>query len=350
MCCIHFKRQLWVIIVCLTCIVAAPLILAPIVHAGPKVIKWDCSLFGAPRGWTYPLERWAKDMDSSTNGQWKIKLHYGGVLAPPKQQLDGIRGGVFQSCQFCSAYTPGKLPLHSVMELPFISPHSPHDITAMVSAMWEHSALVKELETWNAVPLLPGSITTYNLMGKKRIAKVTDLDGVRVRIGGDIARVLKMYGAVPTLMPAPEIYESIERGTIDMVGLPWSFAFGAFKIHEVSDYAIVDLNLGTMACAFIANKDAWNSLPREFKEIHMKWYKNSAKEWGNEYDQLNKKWTELFKKRLEFVNFPSEERAKLVSKAGVVWEEWVKSREKQGLPGREVLNYYLAKRKEICGY
>ena len=319
-------------------------------YAASDTINWNVSLFGAPRGWTFPLERWAKDMEKETNGKWKIKLHYGGVLSPPKQQLDGLKGGVFEACQFCSAYTPGKLPLHAVMELPFISPKDPEHITAMVEAMWEHPALLKELKRWRAVPLLPGSLCTYNLMGKKKIEKVEDLNGVRIRIGGNIAKVLKEYGAVPTLMPAPEVYEAIDRGTLDMVGLPWSFAFGAFKIDEVSEYAIVDLDLGTMACAFLANQDAWNALPDEFKKIHMKWYAKSAKEWGQEYDTLNQKWIKKFKKRLTFINFPPNERAKLVKKSEEVWRKWAEDAEMKGLPGKDVLAFYLTKRKEICGY
>ncbi|MGD8561697.1 MAG: C4-dicarboxylate TRAP transporter substrate-binding protein [Desulfarculaceae bacterium] len=319
-------------------------------QAASDTIKWNVSLFGAPRGWTYPLERWAKAMEKETSGKWKIKLHYGGVLSPPKQQLDGLKGGVFEACQFCSAYTPAKLPLHAVMELPFISPKEPAQITAMVAAMWKHPALLKELRRWRAVPLLPGSLCTYNLMGKKKIAKVEDFDGVRIRIGGNIAKVLKEFGAVPTLIPAPEVYEAIDRGTLDLVGFPWSFAFGAFKIDEVSKYAIVDMNLGTMACAFLANQNAWKALPEEFKKIHKKWYDKSVQEWGGEYDTLNQKWTKKFKKRLEFVNFPPGERAKLVNKAKAVWEKWAADAEKKGLPGKEVLAYYLKSRKEICGY
>jgi len=289
-------------------------------------------------------------MEKETNGKWKIKLHYGGVLTPAKQQLDGLKGGVFEACQFCSAYTPGKLPLHSVMELPFISPKDPGHLTAMVAAMWEHPALLKDLKRWNAVPLLPGSLCTYNLMGQKKIEKVDDFKGVRIRIGGNIAKVLKSFGAVPTLIPAPEVYEAIDRGTLDMVGLPWSFAFGAFKIDEVSQYAIVDLDLGTMACAYVANQNAWKALPEEFKKIHMKWYAKSAQEWGKEYDGLNKRWIEKFKKRLTFISFPAAERAKLVKKSEEVWNAWAEEMEKQGKPGKDVLAYYLKKRKEICGY
>jgi TRAP-type C4-dicarboxylate transport system substrate-binding protein len=345
------KKRLGITIICSIFVVGLLFVYVPQAASAAKVIKWNASLWGGPRGWTYPFERFAKDMERLTNGRWQITLHYGGALAPPKEQLDGIKGGMFEACHFCTAYAPAKLPLHSVMELPFISPHKPLDLSLMFAAMWEHPALLKELERWNAVPLLPGTITTYNLMGNKRLDTVEDFKGARIRIGGEIGRVLTMFGAVPTLMPVPELYESVEKGTVDLAGLPWSFAFGAFKVYEVSKYAIVGLNLGTMACSYIANKKAFNALPEEFKKIHAEWYAKAPYEWGKEYDTLNRKWIdEVFKKRLEFIEFPPDERAKIVKKAQTVWEEWVKKWEKKGLPAREVLDYYLSKRKEIAGY
>ncbi len=57
----------------------------------------------------------------------------------------------------------------------------------------------------------------------------------------------------------------------------------------------------------------------------------------------------VFKEKLEFIDFPEAERNKLVKKAEEVYEKWVKAREAEGLPGREVLNYYLEKRKEVTG-
>jgi hypothetical protein len=53
---------------------------------------------------------------------------------------------------------------------------------------------------------------------------------------------------------------------------------------------------------------------------------------------------------LEFVKLPDSERDKLVGKAEGVWEKWIKKMDKKGLPGKEVFDYFLAKRKEIAGY
>jgi TRAP-type C4-dicarboxylate transport system substrate-binding protein len=272
------------------------------------------------------------------------------VLAPPKENYDGIKAGMFEAAGICTAYTPGKNPLHTVSDLPFIAPNENKDIIQMMVEMWKHPALKKELLKWNAVPLLPSALCQYHLMGNKAVRTVKDLDGARIRIGGEQAKVLKEFGAVPTLVPSPEVYEALSRGTIDLVGFPWTYGYGAFKTYEVSKYVSLPMSLGTMSCFYIANKDAWDALPAEFKKYHMEWYNKSPAIWHAEFKKADDKWIPEFKKTLEFIDFPKSERDKLVGKAEAVYKGWVEAREKEGLPGRDVLNYYLKKRKELIGY
>jgi TRAP-type C4-dicarboxylate transport system substrate-binding protein len=313
-------------------------------------IKWNFSLFGGVRDITRPLHKWSEDMNKATNGKWQIKLHYGSVLSPAKSNLDGLKAGLFEAMQICAAYIPGKLPLHTVHELPFFLPKDAEKINQMMWALWKHPALLKELGKWNAVPLIPAALPQYGLMTNKPVHNVKDLDGLRIRIAGEMARIVSQFGAVPAMMPGPDIYEAMERGTIDAVTLPWAFAFGAFKINEVSKYAIINFAPGSMCCPFFANKTAWDSLPDAFKKLHLDWIKDAPKIWANEYKKGDDKWIQIYKKQMEFIEFPSEEHAKLAEKADTAYKDWVKRMEKKGLPGKEVFDYYKAKRKEIAGY
>jgi len=168
-------------------------------------------------------------------------------------------------------------------------------------------------------------------------------------MGGEIAKVLKEFGAVPTLVPAPEVYEALSRGTIDLVGFPYTYSYGSYKTYEVSKYLTIPVSLGTMNCAYVANKDAWDTLPEEFKKYHMEWYNKAPERWAAQYKKADDKWIPIFKEKLEWIDFPGSERAKLVAKAEEVYEKWVKAREKEGLPGREILNYYIEKRNALTG-
>jgi len=324
-------KKRYVVILCSLLILGGFLLALPLqaVSAG-KTINWNFSLWGGKRAWSAPLHEWAADMEKKTNGRWKIKLHYGGVI--------------------CAAYTPGKNPLHTVSELPFIAPNENKDIIQLMVELWKHPALKKELLKWNAVPLLPSALCQYHLMGNCPVRKVEDLDGKRIRIGGEIAKVLQQFGAVPTLVPAPEVYEAISRGTLDLVGFPWTYGYGSFKTYEVSKYISLPISLGTMSCFYIANKDAWDALPEEFKKYHMEWYNRSPEIWHEEFKKADDKWIPIFKERLEFIDFPFSERERLVGEAEAVYEDWVKRMQEQKLPGRDVLNYYIQKRKELVGH
>jgi len=344
-----FSKKAMVFVCALAVITGLFFAFIPQSTAADKITEWNVSLWGGKRAWTSPLHDWASDMEKKTNGKWKIKLHYGGVLAPPKENFDGIKAGMFEAAGICAAYTPGKNPLHTVSELPFIAPNETINIIRLMGELWKLPALKKELLKWNAVPLLPSALPQYHLMGNKAVRTVKDLDGARIRIGGEIAKVLKEFGAVPTLVPAPEVYEAMSRGTIDLAGFPWTYSYGSYKTYEVSKYVSLPLSLGTMSCYYIANKDAWDALSDEYKKYSMEWYNKAPEIWAAEYKKADDKWIPKFKEKLEFIDFPASERNKIVAKADAVYKKWVAAREKEGLPGREVLEYYLKKRKEITG-
>jgi TRAP-type C4-dicarboxylate transport system substrate-binding protein len=345
-----FGKRSAVVSVLLTLLIVSAFALPSKVVSAEKEVNWDFNMWAGRRAWTIPLEQFIADMEKQTNGRWKISLHYGGVLSPPKESLDGIKAGMFQGSGLCVAYTPGKTPLHRVIELPFLAPTKTLHIQKLAKALWEHPALKKELLKWNAVPFLPAGLCQFHLMGNKPVRSVADLKGARIRIGGDIAKVLKVFGTVPTLVPAPECYEALSRGTVELIGFAYTYGYGSYKIHEVSKYVMLPMSFGTMNCTYIANKDAYDALPEEFKKLHKEWYEKAPEKWAAAYQQADDKWEPIFKKRLEYIEFPASERAKLVAQAQKIWANWAKEMEKKGLPGTDVLNFALKKRKEIAGY
>jgi TRAP-type C4-dicarboxylate transport system substrate-binding protein len=233
------------------------------------------------------------------------------------------------------------------MDLPFIAPDTVWECSLLQAALWELPSILQELDKWNAVPLLPAGVAKFTIMGNKAISKVEDLKGVRVRVSGDMGRVLGMYGAVPTMIPISEVYEALSRGTIDVAASPYPVAHASFKLHEVSKYNMPQLNLGTMCGPFVANKGAWEALPKEFKDLHKMWYRKAHYEFQRDIDEGELKWIPEFKKKMEFVEFPPEELRKLEDKAKDIWEEWVKRLESDGFPARQILNYFILKKTEI---
>src|SRR3546814_3403887 len=80
-------------------------------------------------------------------------------------------------------------------------------------AMHKHPAIEAEFKKWNAMLYLSVLQPQSELMGTgEPPLKMEDFAGMRVRALGGTGEALKNLGAVPTSVPAPEVYNGIERG------------------------------------------------------------------------------------------------------------------------------------------
>lgn len=305
-----------------------------------KKLHWDVSLFGSPRQLTYPIDDWAKAMSKATDGLWDIELHYGSVLSPAKDQLKGLKAGLYQAALWVPMYNPGITPLHNVQELAFLAPSTIKETGEWMWKLGKDPAMVKELANWNAQMLFPCPLPQYQFMGKKPIRTVEDFKGLRIRAAAAMAKPLQGYGAVITMLPAPDIYTALQRGMLDNVLFVWTYGFGSYKLYELSKYATVGVDAGATGMQVAVNKEAWNALPKQWQELSDKWVSANIINLYDEYNnKANAKWLPLFKQAgVEITQFPPAEKAKLVAAASDAWTTWAQDVDKRGLPGTRILS------------
>src|SRR3990172_5510166 len=310
--------------------------------------SWRAALFGPPRAVTQPLDWFAKEVAAKTGGQVKMELVYGEALAKATEMPDGIRGGAFEIGFLCASYYPGKFPLWTVMDLPMFTPD---DITVqgrLQMALAEHPAVLDEFKRWNVKLLLPIPLPQYQIMGKRRITRVEDFKGVRIRVSGLMAQVLEEYGAVKSLVPAPEVFPSLERGVVDAVTFPATYTFVSYRIHEISKYFIDKISLGTQPCFYAVSQSAWNKLSPQQQKLMLDLREGTLAAFVKAYRTADEKNYAEFKTRgLEIINFAPAERAKLLANADKFWKAWVEDMQKKGLKGKEVFEFTQAKLKEL---
>jgi TRAP-type C4-dicarboxylate transport system substrate-binding protein len=316
--------------------------------AGPasaETLVWNYNVFGPPRAVTASIEAMAEFFKKESNGQLEIKIAYGGALGPERQVPESIKSGGYEAGQMCAGYYPNKFPLLTVMELPFLPPRDIKDNAKVYGEVLNHPLIVKEMaERWNIKYLGPTFLPAFEFMGNKRIAAVGDMKGVKMRIVGLNAKALQAFGAVPTMVTAPEAYQALERGTIDSFGFPYAYTFGAYKLHEVSKYVTEGMAMSGFLCFNGVNVSAWDKLPDNIKAKLPEAQKLAGAALLKAYKEADEKWIPIFKQKLEVTPFPPAERAKLVTASGPIWENWAKE---QGQPGRELLNFVKA---EVAKY
>ena len=316
------------------------------------VITWHVSMWGPLGARVWPIQWWAEEMEKRTDGRFKAVLHPGAELSPPAEQLDGIRAGLYEMAHFCPLYAPGKAPLGMIFSTPCILPIGLKQIVKLELAFMGHPAAKKLMaDRWNAVYMgLAHSRPNYTLLGTKPVRYMEDLKGQRIRIGGKTGELFKKVGAAPVMMPAPEVYEAVSKGILDQSYFAPASHYG-YKIHEVSNFYTYNLGAGSgMLWAFVASKDAWEALPEDIKKIH----NDLAEELMIEKlpsemrlfieQTIYRKWKD---KGIEFFEFPARDRRQLAKAAEPMWLEWAEGVEKQGLPGKEMLDFILKKKEEL---
>jgi TRAP-type C4-dicarboxylate transport system substrate-binding protein len=309
---------------------------------------WNHNIFGPPRAVTAGIEAIAEFYKKESNGALEIKIAYGAALGPERQAPESIKSRGYEGAQMCAGYYPNKFPLLAAMELPFLAPRRTEDRAKVDHAVLNHPLIVKEMaDRWNIAYLGPTFLPAYEFMGNKRIASANDMKGVKMRISGLNARALQAFGAVPTMVTAPEGYTALERGTIDSFGFPYAYTFGAYKMYEVSKYVTEGMAMSGFMCFQGVSLDAWKKLPAALQAKLPQAQELATAALLKAYKDADEKWIPVFKQKLEVTPFPEAERAKLAQGANEIWEEWVKEQEAAGRPGREILNFIKA---EVAKY
>lgn len=304
---------------------------------------WNFNIWGGKRAFTAGIESLKMDLEKAGGGAFELKVNYGDALGPRRQNPENIRVGAFEAGQLCVGYYPGKMPLYSGLELPFILPRDLTKRAAVETELHKHPALISELDKrWNMRYFGPAFLPAYEFMGNKRIETTDDMKGVKMRISGLNAKVLQVFGATPTMVTAPEGYNALQRGTIDSFGFPYSYAFGAYKLYEVSKYVTEGLGMGGFMCLQTVNNDAWNATPKSVQDALPAAQANAITTMIDAYVTADKKWIPIFHKKLEVVQVAPSVRDQLVAGADAVYKEWAAAQDAKGRPGSEMLAHIKA--------
>ena len=304
---------------------------------------WNFNIWGGKRAFTAGIESLKMDLEKAGGGAFELKVNYGDALGPRRQNPENIRVGAFEAGQICVGYYPGKMPLYSGLELPFILPRDLTKRAAVETELHKHPALISELDKrWNMRYFGPAFLPAYEFMGNKRIETTDDMKGVKMRISGLNAKVLQVFGATPTMVTAPEGYNALQRGTIDSFGFPYSYAFGAYKLYEVSKYVTEGLGMGGFMCLQTVNNDAWNATPKSVQDALPAAQANAITNMIDAYVTADKKWIPIFHKKLEVVQVATSVRDQLVAGADAVYKEWAAAQDAKGRPGSEMLAHIKA--------
>jgi TRAP-type transport system periplasmic protein len=283
------------------------------------------------------LEEWCRDLEQRSGGRIKATLYPGGLLTPAPQTFDSVITGIADIGFGPMGVTPGRFPMTEIIEQP-LGIKSAFMMTRL-SNDFIRAFKPKEFEDVKVLFLLcagPGLLHT-----KTPVRRLEDLKGMKVRcLGGNAARVLKILGAVPIVIPTGDTYDALRKGIVDGVVAAWD-SLETMKWGEILRYTTVNYYAAVSAPGCVVmNKAKWDGLPPELQRIidrmSDEYSEKLSKLWDEKDRNTIKKWTA--KNHISIV--PSKEEEIRWEKAVVpLYESFVKAKSARGLAAVEALEF-----------
>ncbi len=240
-----------------------------IVHA-QTAIRWRlASSFPKALDTIYgAAEVFAKAVTTMSGGKFQISVHAAGELMPAFGVVDGVQAGTVEMAHTAPYYFFGKDPTFALdCAIPFGL-----NSRQMSAWMYEGNGLKLTREFYSKFNIVnfPMGNTGAQMGGwyRKEIKSLADIKGLKMRIGGFGGAVLARIGGVPQNIPGGEIYQALEKGTIDAA--EWVGPYDDLKLgfNKVApNYYYPGWWEGGPQLSLYINNKAFEGLSPEYKAI-----------------------------------------------------------------------------------
>ena len=306
--------------------------------AGAEDFKLTYSNFFPPTHIQSQLaEAWCKEVESRTNGRVKVEYYPGQTLTKAAQVYDGVVTGMSDIGFSVLAYTRGRFPVMSAVDLP-LGYQSGRAATKVINAVYDKFQ-PKELMDTEVMYLHahgPGLVHTKD----KAVRKLEDIKGMKLRGHGTSALVLEALGAVPVPSPMPETYQNIQKGVVQGSVYPLEANKG-WRLGEVTDYATCAFSAAYTTSFFVVmNKDKWNALPKDIRkiirEINDEWVVKHGEAWDTS-DMVGIRY--FLNQGNEMIGLDEKEAARWKEAVAPILENYAKEMTEKGFNGREIVDF-----------
>jgi TRAP-type C4-dicarboxylate transport system substrate-binding protein len=200
-----------------------------------------------------------------TNGKFLIKVYQPNTLFKIKGILDGVRSGAIEMAYHNGAYLKGKIPSAAIECIPV---GGPRDAEAMIplykNTNW-FEIVRHDYARFGIHYIGTSPCASAVLLSNVPISEFSDLKGHKIGASGAKADLIRRAGGIPVTIHSTDVYTALQRGTIDAVAYN-AYTLDTYKFHEVVDYLIWANIQNPMSSCYIANLQAYKSLPPEYQK------------------------------------------------------------------------------------
>lgn len=276
------------------------------------------------------LEPWARELEARTDGAVTVTIYPGtAALGNVAQQYDQVVAGVTDIAHGLAGIPRGRFPRTSIMDLPFLT----GEAGIATRVLWE---LYPEYmaEEYAGVKVLALHCHNGGLIhtNDRQVTTMADMRGLRIRTPSPaISSMLDYLGATPVGLPPGQVYENLQRGTIDGTVFPWD-PVNSFRLSEVLEYHL-DTGAYTTCFFFVMNQDTFAGLPdavqQAIDEISGEALIAQFGDWWNAWDAPGRAAAE--ERGNPILVLSDDERNRWRETLGPMIESWLDGLEAEGI-------------------
>jgi TRAP-type transport system periplasmic protein len=284
------------------------------------------------------VEPWARMVEKATNNQIKITSYPASTLAAMPNNFDAVATGVADIGWIFIGMMPGRFPLTEIAGLPYLYDNA---TVATMSMQNLYDTIPEYKAEYSAVKYLfaTSEPSTPVAARAKKLQKLEDLSGMKFRVpGGPPTNWFKAAGAVALNLPAPDIFENLQKGVIDGFTMPIHAATD-YKLETITKY-YTDVRFNNSQLIIAMNLNKYNSLPDVVKiAIDSVSGVTGAKFFGEAMDKAgDHAWQVTQTAGAEKIPLSTEERARWVALNAPIQKDFVAGVNAKGLPGTKVMD------------
>jgi TRAP-type C4-dicarboxylate transport system substrate-binding protein len=266
--------------------------------------------------------------------------------------LSLTQSGVADIGAVAPAYVPAKMPLTAAGELPHMFDSACAGSYALTKLAQPDGLLGKAEYTPQHVRLLfANMLAPYTVMTSEApLNSYKGLKGLKIYASGGAKDVtLRTLGAVPIRLTGPELFQAVQRHTIDGTMLSYN-SLRPYDLQPMLKYGLTGVNLGSTAITYIISEQKWASLPKDIQDILLKSADFASKSLCHHSDSANKSEMEALEAMGAKVHvIAGDEKADLLKVLEPVRSEWASNLDKNGKPAAEIANTFKKLVQEYPG-
>ena len=180
------------------------------------------------------LDVFAEQVKKLTAGQIEIATHHAGSLGGERDHVEGLLQGSIHFATPGASIIAGWYKPAEVWTYPYLFKDVAHKDRVMTSLMGEFGdevAAQAKLRPVAAIPRMPRTLSSSRL-----VKTPADLKGFKIRVPETTMwkRTFERFGASPTPMPWPEVFQALKSGIIDGQENPMALTYngGIFDVNK----------------------------------------------------------------------------------------------------------------------